>query len=285
MTDSTPEAGYQRTIPLLADSNPPKPPIPPGDQRYQPPPRVGAPLPGRPRKTSGNQNGCLIAAILGAVGVVGLFVVVGILAAILLPALARAREAARRASCQNNLKQMGLVYMMWANEHDHALPPLSDVPGEFAPSASAIYPEYLATPSIFNCPSDSDVTQVMETPETIGDESYFYLGYAVTNETEARAFIDAYRQQQQSGGGFEGDLVAAAGAGTAGTDHFVRLKDSSGMELPVRADQIPIMFDRSLEHHIPGGINVLYLDGHVVFLREGQFPAQRWFLDGLASLE
>ncbi|HEX73073.1 MAG TPA: prepilin-type N-terminal cleavage/methylation domain-containing protein, partial [Candidatus Hydrogenedentes bacterium] len=36
--------------------------------------------------------------------------IIGILAAILLPALARARESARRASCQNNLKQWGLVF-------------------------------------------------------------------------------------------------------------------------------------------------------------------------------
>ncbi len=42
--------------------------------------------------------------------------IIGILAAILLPALARAREAARRASCQNNLKQMGIVLKMYANE-------------------------------------------------------------------------------------------------------------------------------------------------------------------------
>ena len=42
--------------------------------------------------------------------------IIGILAAILLPALARARESARRSSCQNNLKQMGIVFKMYANE-------------------------------------------------------------------------------------------------------------------------------------------------------------------------
>src|ERR1051325_2336177 len=50
--------------------------------------------------------------------------IIGILAAILLPALARAREAARRASCQNNLKQMGIVFKMYSGENKDFFPRL-----------------------------------------------------------------------------------------------------------------------------------------------------------------
>jgi prepilin-type N-terminal cleavage/methylation domain-containing protein/prepilin-type processing-associated H-X9-DG protein len=53
--------------------------------------------------------------------------IIGILAAILLPALARARESARRASCANNLKQLGVVFKMYANESSGGkFPPMAD---------------------------------------------------------------------------------------------------------------------------------------------------------------
>lgn len=61
-------------------------------------------------------------------------VIIGILTAILAPALSRAREAARRASCQNNLKQAGLVLKMYAGEHDGSYPRI-DLDDEFGESS------------------------------------------------------------------------------------------------------------------------------------------------------
>ena len=97
--------------------------------------------------------------------------IIGILAAILLPALARAREAARRSSCQNNLKQWGLIFKMYANESNGGKFPPMDVEAErndyygiysnyfnVGPKVDTVYPEYLTDLSIIICPSDSKQT-------------------------------------------------------------------------------------------------------------------------------
>jgi prepilin-type N-terminal cleavage/methylation domain-containing protein/prepilin-type processing-associated H-X9-DG protein len=97
--------------------------------------------------------------------------IIGILAAILLPALARARESARRASCQNNLKQMGLVCKMYANESKGEKWPhnkawrcnditATDPSTDFIIDTFAIYPEYLTDPKILLCPSATTGTDV-----------------------------------------------------------------------------------------------------------------------------
>lgn len=89
--------------------------------------------------------------------------IIAILAAVLLPALARARESARRASCANNLKQWGLVFKMYANEAPgEKFPPVQvemmagrRILIAFGPMVSSVYPEYLTDPAIVFCPSDS----------------------------------------------------------------------------------------------------------------------------------
>ncbi|HOJ34655.1 MAG TPA: DUF1559 domain-containing protein [Candidatus Hydrogenedentes bacterium] len=109
--------------------------------------------------------------------------IIAILAAILLPALARAREAARRASCQNNLKQMGIILKMYSGENRDRFPMvqglalyyqdgsgkpsnysecnMQDEP-ELSPKTSAIFPEYLTDWSILVCPSAPDANDVVD---------------------------------------------------------------------------------------------------------------------------
>ena len=88
--------------------------------------------------------------------------IIGILAAILLPALARAREAARRASCANNLKQFGLVFKMYANESKGEKWPTvcfnSSGGPVLTPMPQQVYPEYVTDPNIYVCPSGSTLT-------------------------------------------------------------------------------------------------------------------------------
>jgi len=100
--------------------------------------------------------------------------IIGILAALLLPALARARAQASRAQCLSQLKQIGLAFHSYAHDHDDLLPmkvPIS-LGGSLEYAATnrsdpnfycafchfRILSNYLADPRLLVCPMDRRAT-------------------------------------------------------------------------------------------------------------------------------
>jgi prepilin-type N-terminal cleavage/methylation domain-containing protein/prepilin-type processing-associated H-X9-DG protein len=281
--------------------------------------------------------------------------IIGILAAILLPALARARESARRASCQNNLKQMGLVFKMYSGEsRGERLPRIhgdqpfgapAGAPGcvvdaeqsevsVFAPDMTAVYPEYLSDTNVLLCPSDADgggdnpLAIVQDDGSgtcgyvglvTHADQSYNYLGYVLDRASDGDPQVQApfpgpaqlvglflgfggatNNQDPADDGVFDRDInlgdagFGGLGYGNGGGDTLYRLREGverfliqninspaasarSQSELPIMWDNIAARPGGNIGYnHVPGGCNVLYLDGHVSFLRYGEtFPASR----------
>lgn len=266
--------------------------------------------------------------------------IIAILAAILLPALARAREAARRASCQNNLKQLGIVFKMYTGESRGELfPPktiiakdtelpftIADKPS-FAPEMVHLYPEYLTDAAVMICPSDpldagdpldssGDPTEIWVNSTTgaiditrfsaEGDESYGYFGYAITNNRWLQVW-DADNNGL--------DLTEAAAAGLQLANIFLNPDANFNVTFPVNAaypdlsgqtvtvhrlregierffitdinnpagsaqaqSTVVLVFESvstnpSAYNHIPGGANLLYMDGHVEFVK---YPSDRF---------
>ena len=95
--------------------------------------------------------------------------IIGILAGFLLPALAKAQEAARRTSCMNNVRNIGQSMFMYAGDHEDCFMDTVDAAGTKVPAAGVIPTEssrsafiilfnegYLTTTKVFVCPSSKD---------------------------------------------------------------------------------------------------------------------------------
>lgn len=279
--------------------------------------------------------------------------IVGILAAILLPALARAREAARRASCANNLKEMGVAFAMYASEsRGHMLPCRQINRNDGRPSRemifndAAVFPEYLSDWNVVWCPSWTAQRDPIERYDgkldrgsngngqidvgEITKEPYDYCGWVVLEDRNVLgdallALVDPvtgrvtgssdgygrFTEGQMATGPF-GELGLASfethgarsdedydfsedfpGTQAGGGDVLYRLRDgierflTQNINDPASstraASEVPVMWDHVTAEvisfvHLPGGSNVLYLDGHTEFLHyQGasakEFPA------------
>ena len=261
--------------------------------------------------------------------------IIGILAGILLPALARARESARRASCQNNLKQMGLVFKMYSNESKGEMFPsmkATHCDGALIVEAlstimdcTAIYPEYLTDFGVLVCPSAPSATDplamwdqgntystIWETgfdeghvptanngivePCEVYEHPYVYIGWALDPqmfqvEADFLVFEEAVaglmHEIEDHGAGtvhedwefeHEGTPIVINGIEMAyhfreGIERFFITDINNPAASALAQSTLPVMWDEisggdaSHFNHVPGGCNVLYMDGHVAFIR------------------
>lgn len=124
--------------------------------------------------------------------------IIAILAAMLLPALHRAKERGRRVLCISNLHQMALVLTQYADDHDERYPPGSCRPTSYSywtvmwdPTGGAkgkwkpsIYPDYLPGPELAYCPShyflqaDSPYLGATFWDFTVNDPDDAIIGYS-----------------------------------------------------------------------------------------------------------
>ena len=154
--------------------------------------------------------------------------VIGILAALLLPTLARSKASARDTTCLNNLHQIGIAVQVYVDENENRLPIMFDSPiaGEagitnaLLPSAGTVLLPYLTTSNMLRCPSDNR-NLFVQTGSS-------YAWNTVLNGQDA--------------------------------DHLTWLGSS------FEAHQIPVFFDKDAFHKEKGegrAVNYLYADGHI----------------------
>ncbi|HEY3298299.1 MAG TPA: DUF1559 domain-containing protein, partial [Armatimonadota bacterium] len=102
--------------------------------------------------------------------------IIAILAAILFPVFAKAREKARSATCLSNLKQMGLGFAQYMSDYDQTYPPAKFDSGVVSPNSYydfsiwwyQLLDPYVKSKKIYQCPSDQRKLGLAEIDITAG---------------------------------------------------------------------------------------------------------------------
>jgi len=170
--------------------------------------------------------------------------IIAILAAILFPVFASARDKARQASCASNLKQLGLAMVQYCADYDDTMPmnwPAAGANANMSPLLLwAIYP-YVKSTGAYRCPSDTSNNA----------SSYVYnnnIGYAPTSVFSSPSISVALIE-----GYFPGENMSA-------TSPFGLNQDFNTNAVTNRVISTLYNVPRHANATI---INVLFLDGHV----------------------
>lgn len=178
--------------------------------------------------------------------------IIAILAAILFPVFARAREAARATSCRSNIKQIATAVRMYCQDYDEIMLKSgqdvgttdSDGNGRYDPGPAILLQPYIKNALVWQCPSNT--IKVNQT--TLGQASYQFSN-RLQNVADAQVGIPASCimaiDHWDEGGWFEHD--AAQG---------------DAPYLPEVTANTHLHFRRHND-----GFNAAYYDGHVKWLK------------------
>ena len=190
--------------------------------------------------------------------------IIGILAAILFPVFARARENARRSSCQSNLKQIGLAAIQYTQDNDGITVPSWSGPDFNASDVTerykwmdAIYP-YAKNEQIFNCPTDT-IDKPYHFRDGTNYGSYGINASYYSDILATRRSPDSVNESQIEDA--SGTLWVSETVTMTAINFSISWPDIAANPT-IDSTVNPRKLERLTERHL-GTLNVLWCDGHV----------------------
>jgi prepilin-type N-terminal cleavage/methylation domain-containing protein len=192
--------------------------------------------------------------------------IIAILAALLLPALARAKEKGRQTFCINSERQQALAVFMYVDDHSEVLPPVAfaDATGNVTNWPTLLDP-YLKSARVHFCPTDQ---QAKTNSYGLNELAFVDL----TDEgSPAPNRLSAFKTPS--------DTLMLGDLGTA--DDFVTLRPDTLKMVAPASDINDDKDARPMTRHT-ARCDLGFMDGHAAFMRLGQFytnqvPPNRWF--------
>ncbi|RYX80380.1 DUF1559 domain-containing protein [bacterium] len=207
--------------------------------------------------------------------------IIAILAAILFPVFSRARENARRSSCQSNLKQIGLGIMQYTQDYDERMPGTFVGPigsGGYVCWNQSIHP-YIKSTQVFQCSSDTNANNPQVTgwaaTNPSGYEKPFHTSY-LYNDGMDRASLAAFQAPATTVALCDGGIQGIATAPYVSTTSKPRawLIRNAGDPNVVNSNEDAAA---PAARHLETG-NIFFADGHVKAMRTDKwyYPASTW---------